>query len=114
MSFHLTAEYICLEEGHILRARLANEDGDYVDAQIDLDNYVGNNLGSFDWGGENFSHSAEDITFSLEGDDNVPILRAILGDGEGNQIPADLNLAERISKDNGEFNFCALLRQTLL
>ncbi|KAH7019589.1 hypothetical protein EDB80DRAFT_701158 [Ilyonectria destructans] len=51
MSFHLCAENITLENGHILKARLANTSGDYVDAEIDLNNYIGNNFGSFEWGG---------------------------------------------------------------
>jgi hypothetical protein len=53
----------------------------------------------------NFSHSAEGISFSLEGDDSVPILRAGLKDVEGNAQWRDLNLAERIGNNDGSFEF---------
>lgn len=48
-----------------------------------------------------FSGSASDITFSLEGDDNVPVLRALLNPVDGDPVEADLNLAECIGNDNG-------------
>jgi hypothetical protein len=52
MSFHLSAEDIELDDGHILKAKLGNGDGDMVDAEIDLNQFIGNNNGSFEWGGE--------------------------------------------------------------
>ncbi|KAF7557891.1 hypothetical protein G7Z17_g273 [Cylindrodendrum hubeiense] len=107
MSFHHSAEDISLEDGHILVAKLGNGDGDMVDATFDLNYYIGNDNGSFQWGGENFSESSEDISFSLEGDDNSPILRATLHNVDGEGIERDLNLAERISNSNGEFIFLA-------
>lgn len=51
-----------------------------------------------------FSGSAEDIRFELEGD-GQPILRARLGDVEGNLHDRDINLSERIGNDNGNLNF---------
>jgi hypothetical protein len=61
--------------------------------------------GSFSWGGVNFSDSAEDINFSLEGDEGVPILRAALKNSEGESIHADINLSERIGNNDGSFVF---------
>ncbi|KAH6871768.1 Cyanovirin-N [Thelonectria olida] len=107
MSFHLSAEDITLEDGHILRARLADVDGNWQDAQLDLDYYIGNIDGSFEWGGQNFSHSASNISFGFEGDDNVPVLRASLGTMEGGSNDRDLNLSERIGNDNGNMIFLA-------
>lgn len=52
MSFHLSAEDIEVDDGHILRAKLQNGDGDTVDAEIDLNHFIGNDNGSFQWGGE--------------------------------------------------------------
>lgn len=52
-----------------------------------------------------FADSAEDISFELEGDESVPILRANLGNLDGEQVPADLNLAERIGNDAGVLIF---------
>lgn len=61
--------------------------------------------GHFCWGGENFQGSASDISFELEGDDEVPVLRAKLANLEGEEIEANINLAERIGNDNGKLVF---------
>lgn len=45
MSFHLTAEEIVIEDNHILKAQLRNEDGDLVEATLDLNEHLGNNDG---------------------------------------------------------------------
>lgn len=60
--------------------------------------------GSFQWGGENFSESAEDITFAIEGS-GVPILRAGLRNLDGELVYRDINLAERIGNNDGNFDF---------
>ncbi|RYP27931.1 hypothetical protein DL767_007458 [Monosporascus sp. MG133] len=104
MSFHSSAQDITVD-GHILKAQLRNEDGDNVGAEINLDDYIGNNDGRFEWGGNGFSQTAENIHFSIEGGDNVPILRARLQNLEGEYVDADLNLAERFSNENGRFIF---------
>jgi hypothetical protein len=52
VNFHLSAQNISLEDGHILHAELSNEDGDYVESTLDLDYYIGNHDGAFAWGGE--------------------------------------------------------------
>ena len=62
--------------------------------------------GNFQWDGSNFSESAENITFGIEGGGEVPVLRADLKDREGNLQHRDLNLAERIENQNGRFVFC--------
>jgi len=106
MSFHHSAQNIRVDDGHILRATLTNGEGEQVEAEIDLNNFLGNDNGFFSWGGENFAHSAEHINFSVEGNENVPILRAVLHDTEGNAVERDVNLSERIGNDNGSFVFC--------
>jgi hypothetical protein len=45
MSFAASSENIRVDEGHILRASLRNVDGDLVDAELDLDQVLGNNYG---------------------------------------------------------------------
>ncbi|KAM0435854.1 hypothetical protein ACHAPT_002745 [Fusarium lateritium] len=105
VNFHLSSEDIELEDGHILVAKCGNGDGDMVESRLDLDYYIGNDGGSFSWGGENFSHSASDIELSIEGDDNVPVLRAKLGNGDGEEFDANVNLAERIGNDGGNLVF---------
>lgn len=46
MSFHLSAEDIRVEDGHILKARLRNEAGEWQDSEIDLDQHIGNTNGT--------------------------------------------------------------------
>ncbi|RYP82889.1 hypothetical protein DL770_005496 [Monosporascus sp. CRB-9-2] len=104
MSFHDSAADITVD-GHILKAQLRNEDGDNVEAEINLDDHIGNNDGRFEWGGNGFSQTAEGIHFSIEGGGNVPVLRARLQNLEGEFVDADLNLAERFANENGRFVF---------
>lgn len=40
--FHASAEDIHLDDGHILKARLINSDGEHVDAEVDLNDFIGN------------------------------------------------------------------------
>ncbi|EMD92524.1 hypothetical protein COCC4DRAFT_37967 [Bipolaris maydis ATCC 48331] len=105
MSFYYTAENIRIEDGHILRARLQTADGNWNDSEIDLNSFIGNDNGHFVWEGEGFAGSAENIHFALEGDGDVPVLRADLRDVDGNTESRDLNLGERISNENGQFQF---------
>jgi len=45
MTFHHSAEDIRIDDGHILRARLQNGEGEWVDAEFDLNNHIGNDNG---------------------------------------------------------------------
>lgn len=54
---------------------------------------------------KDFADSADDIEFSLEGGDNVPVLRARLTNEDGEQVDANVNLSERLGNNNGEFVF---------
>ncbi|KAL3462205.1 Cyanovirin-N [Aspergillus heterothallicus] len=105
MSFHLSARDIRVEDGSRLVASLQNEDGDFVHAEINLDDFLGNNDGTFEWGGSNFSESADDTYFDIEGGADVPVLRSRLENCEGDRVDANVNLAERIVNENGSFVF---------
>ncbi|KAH8431914.1 CVNH domain-containing protein [Aspergillus melleus] len=105
MSFHYSAKDIHIEDNHKLVALLADSEGEMQEASIDLNEYIGNNDGSFEWEGQNFSETAEDVEFHIEGDGEVPVLRAKLNNADGEPVDADINLAERIVNDNGEFSF---------
>lgn len=105
MSFHISASNIRVEDGHILKATLLDADGNLVEAEFDLDKVIGNNDGNFEWGGVDFSQSAENISFAIEGGDSVPVLRASLRTIDGELVDRDINLAERIGNDNGSFVF---------
>lgn len=47
MSFAESAEDIRLEDGHMLVAQLQNEEGEMVEASIDLNSCIGNNDGMY-------------------------------------------------------------------
>ncbi|KAK0672151.1 Cyanovirin-N [Cercophora samala] len=103
MSFHLSAQNIRVDDGHILRAELQNGDGEWVEAELDLNTVLGNNDGIFEWGAGDFNASAQGVTFDLEGDEGVPVLRAGLTNMNGDVNWHDVNLAERITNNNGQF-----------
>ncbi|EUC43135.1 hypothetical protein COCMIDRAFT_38868 [Bipolaris oryzae ATCC 44560] len=105
MTFYHTAENIRIEDGHILRARLQRADGEWNDSEIDLNSCIGNDNGHFIWDGEGFAGSASNIHFALEGDGDVPVLRANLRDVDGNEESRDINLGERITNEDGNFRF---------
>ncbi|KAI0015801.1 Cyanovirin-N [Xylariomycetidae sp. FL0641] len=105
MSFHLTAQEIELRDGHILHARLQREDGGWQESEIDLDQFIGNQDGCFCWGGANFSESAEECHFAIEGGADVPVLRAQLRCENGEMCARDVNLAERVFNRDGSFVF---------
>ncbi|KAH8800484.1 CVNH domain-containing protein [Xylogone sp. PMI_703] len=105
MSFHLTSEDIRIENNHILKANLRDADGNLHESEIDLNQFIGNENGHFQWQGERFSESAKDVTFSIEGGGQVPVLRAILFDVDGGEHARDINLAERIENIDGRFQF---------
>lgn len=62
-------------------------------------------IGSFQWDGVNFSDSAENVHFAIEGGGEVPVLRATLMNEDGEGFERDLNLSERISNNDGNFEF---------
>ncbi|KAF9741144.1 hypothetical protein PMIN06_005569 [Paraphaeosphaeria minitans] len=107
MTFHYSAEEgsIRIDDNHILRARLQRADGEWQDAEIDLNNHIGNDNGSFFWDGENFADSAQNVHFAVEGDGEVPVLRATLLNDDGEGVERDLNLSERIANNDGNFLF---------
>jgi hypothetical protein len=42
MTFYHSAEDIHIDDGHILKARLQTADGEWNDAEIDLNQHIGN------------------------------------------------------------------------
>ncbi|KAK6580980.1 hypothetical protein PZA11_006468 [Diplocarpon coronariae] len=107
MSFHASAQDIRVEENHILKATLFNADGESVEAELDLNSFIGNNNGTSLSISENPPHSGENFSFSLEGD-GVPILRGFLSNMDGEAVAADINLSERIENQNGQLVFSML------
>ncbi|PYH77434.1 Cyanovirin-N, partial [Aspergillus uvarum CBS 121591] len=90
-------------ERTMLRARLRTEDSDWRDAEIKLNQVIGNNDGWFQWGGSDLSESTRELRLSIEGGACLPILRAELRDEHGNWNTRNLNLGERLINRNGHF-----------
>ncbi|KAK0113525.1 hypothetical protein ONS95_013779 [Cadophora gregata] len=105
MSFHISAQDVRVEDNHILKASIPNVDGELVEAELDLNSCLGNNDGSFAWEGQGYADSGENFSFEFEGDDGLPILRGELRNIEGEGIPGDINISERISNQNGQLVF---------
>lgn len=51
MSFQASAQEIRLEKGHVLRASVKDKHGKWVNSEINLDNFIGNQDGWFMWDG---------------------------------------------------------------
>ncbi|KAH7379776.1 CVNH domain-containing protein [Cadophora sp. MPI-SDFR-AT-0126] len=105
MSFHISAQDVRVEDNHILKANIPNGEGELVEAELDLNTCIGNHDGSFAWEGQGYADSGENFSFGLEGDDGVPVLRGELRNIEGEGIPCDINISERISNQNGQLVF---------
>jgi len=106
MNFQGSAENVYLDPHcAVLHAHLRNVNGELVETEIDLNQILGNNWGQFAWGGTGFADSAQNIRFGFENDTQVPILRAELNDGQGNFVPRDVNLGERLGNSDGQFHF---------
>ncbi|KAK6209077.1 Ubiquitin-conjugating enzyme E2 4 [Pestalotiopsis sp. IQ-011] len=104
-NFFATAQELRLEDGHFLRARLQRVDGEWVDAEINLNEHIGNENGSFQWNSSGFANSAEDIYLSVEGTGPVAVLRARLRKEDGEWENRDLNLSERLGNNDGGFHW---------
>ncbi|KAF5006432.1 hypothetical protein FDECE_7192 [Fusarium decemcellulare] len=105
-NFHESSENIWLEDGHILHAECGDGEGGTNESTLDLDYYLGNKDGYFEWDGNNFSGSAVTESISLKIDENgQPILSAELNPIDGDPQEANVNLAERIGNDSGTLVF---------
>ncbi|CZS97642.1 related to Cyanovirin-N homolog [Rhynchosporium agropyri] len=104
MSFHAGANNVRVEDNHILKATIPNEAGEMVEAELDLNSCIGNHNGSFQWEGQGYADSGGAFSFSFEGG-GIPVLRAELKNVDGEGVPSDINIAERISNQNGRLVF---------
>ncbi|KAF4623991.1 hypothetical protein G7Y89_g14185 [Cudoniella acicularis] len=75
-----------------------------ADSQLDLNTILGNDNGRFSWGSGGFLGSAQNVSFSVEGA-GVPVFRAQLKNANGDFVPADVNLDERIKYDGSNVVF---------
>ncbi|KAL2786944.1 Cyanovirin-N [Aspergillus keveii] len=104
-NFLNSARNVSLQDGRRLVAELQNQNGEYVHAEMYLDDVLGNSEGRFEWGGENFILSARDVRLEFEEDGTQPVLLAILLDENDDLRSAMFYLSERIFNENGAFVF---------
>ena len=98
MSYSLSSRNVRLENnGRELRAECKREDGSWAPSQINLDGFIGNIDGNFQWGSADYSQSAQNAR--LNGDH---VLDAGLRreDGSWNNN-GQLNLDRHIANING-------------
>ena len=96
MAFHLTSHALALDPtSGTLTAQCRARNGIYKPATLDLDAYVGNRNGSFQWGGVKYSRSARRVR--LDGSQ----LKAELCDTRGAWHAATLELGERVVNVDG-------------
>ncbi|PNP50360.1 hypothetical protein THARTR1_08964 [Trichoderma harzianum] len=100
MSFSASAQNIWLEDDHILVASVADEEGNWHESRIDLDNFIGNEDGWFMWDGVNFSASANGVR--LEG--TLLTAELPMRDG-GYRERQGIQLDDRIANINGRLEF---------
>ncbi|KAF8597844.1 Cyanovirin-N [Ceratobasidium sp. AG-I] len=75
-------------------------------ASIDLDEYIGNYDGWFEWQGVGFSQSASDVTLTMGEDGNTPTLEAMLAKADGEfRERQGIQLGDRIGNIDGKFEF---------
>ncbi|EFY87369.1 hypothetical protein MAC_06604 [Metarhizium acridum CQMa 102] len=97
MSFYESSKNIWLEDGHILHADCQDDDGNWNESTIDLNEFIGNSDGWFEWDGVNFSESAHDIL--LDGSRLTAEMGMVEG---GNRERQGLELNDRIGNENGQ------------
>lgn len=55
MTFLSSAQDVRIEDDHILKGQLQNVEGEWEDAEIDLDQFIANDNGRLTWDGESKS-----------------------------------------------------------
>ncbi|KAL6821673.1 Cyanovirin-N [Trichoderma sp. SZMC 28015] len=100
MSFSASAQNFWLEGGHILVATVADEEGNWNDSRIDLNDFIGNEDGWFMWDGVNFAESANDIRL----DGTLLTAELPMRDG-GYRERQGIELNDRIANINGRLEF---------
>ncbi|KAF3074536.1 hypothetical protein CFAM422_003407 [Trichoderma lentiforme] len=100
MSFSASAQNFWLEDGHILVATVADEEGNWNDSRLELNDFIGNEDGWFVWDAVNYADSARDIR--LEG----TLLTADLPKRDGGYRERQgIQLDDRIANINGRLVF---------
>lgn len=104
MSYHQSSVYITLSGKQVLSALCRTSDGEWIRSTIDLNTVLANSDGTFKWGtGGDFASSAKDVVLK-----DGRTLSAFLKrkDGTWSEKPAEVNLAEHITNNDGALRRC--------
>lgn len=100
MSFTVTSHSVTVRPDSVLTAQCQRSNGDWKDSSITLDDFLGNNNGSFLLGGDAFSTSASDVRISCN-TGGPTTLHAELQRGDGSWHKDSINLDNFICNDDG-------------
>ncbi|KAJ1323282.1 CVNH domain-containing protein [Microdochium nivale] len=98
MSFSQSSQCYRLE-GSTLFAMCQRSDGNLVDSQIDLDNYIGNSDGEFAVGGSGWFESADPAATRLDGTVVITLLKREDGQYGSDQF---VDLDDWITNSDGQ------------
>ncbi|KAL7917639.1 Cyanovirin-N [Trichoderma austrokoningii] len=103
MAFYQSAQGIRLE-GSVLIATVATEAGDWVESTLDINEYIGNNDGVFEFGGSGIFDSVDVESWRLEGPMLITSMYRLDGSLAEEQF---INLDDYIGNEDGVlvFNF---------
>ncbi len=99
MSFSLSSTNIAINSNGFLSAECKDLSGVYRASAINLNNYLGNINGVFQWGSQAFSATANSLTVS------GATLSGQLQRANGTWTSASVNLDEHIMNDNGVLKY---------
>ncbi|KAH7057118.1 Cyanovirin-N [Macrophomina phaseolina] len=100
MSFTKSSSTIAISEDSLLSAKCRACNGEWRESSIRLNDFLGNNDGSFMLGDRDFSMTAKDI--ALEQTEDASLLRATLRKRDGSWQDASVELDAFISNQDGE------------
>ncbi|KAH8123284.1 Cyanovirin-N, partial [Trichoderma asperelloides] len=101
MAFSQSAQDFRLD-GSLLVATIATETGDWVESVLDINEYIGNNDGMFEFGGSGIFDSVDVESWRLEGPLLITALYRLDGSLAEEQF---INLDDYIANDNGVLVF---------
>lgn len=101
MAFSQSAQEFRLE-GSLLIATVFNEGGELVESVLDINEYVGNNEGYFDFNGTGVFGSADENSWRLDGTTIITLLYRSDGSFAEEQF---LNLDDYVANENGNLVF---------
>ncbi|KAH7170005.1 Cyanovirin-N [Dactylonectria macrodidyma] len=101
MSFSQSSRNVRIEDSLLYAECLKEDNRTWVSSEINLDSYIGNINGSFEWGKQAFSLSARDIHL-----DGSSVLAASLANEVGTYGPDQtVNLDDHIANINGTLEY---------